>query len=50
MTKPLKKYVIEREIPGIEGSSAEQLKAAAATSKAALATLGPRCSGSNPSW
>ena len=42
MTKTLKKYVIEREIPGIEGSSAEQLKAAAATSNAALAKLGPK--------
>ena len=42
MTNPLKKYVIEREIPGIEGSSAEQLKAAAMTSNAALATLGPQ--------
>jgi len=42
MTNPLKKYVIEREIPGIEGSSAEQLKTAAATSNAALAKLGAK--------
>jgi hypothetical protein len=36
----LKKYVIERDIPGIEQSSAEQLKGAAASSNAALAQLG----------
>lgn len=38
----MKKYVIEREIPGIEGSTAEQLKAAASTSNAALAKLAPK--------
>ena len=38
----MKKYVIERDIPGVGGLSAEQLKGAAATSNAALAQLGPR--------
>ena len=38
----MKKYVIERDIPGVGGLSAEQLKGAAATSNAALAQLGPK--------
>jgi len=38
----MKKYVIEREIPGVEQLDAEQLKGAAATSNAALAKLSPR--------
>lgn len=38
----LKKYVIERDIPGIEQATAEALKGAAATSNAALAQLGER--------
>ena len=38
----LKKYVIERDIPGIGQASAEALKDAAATSNAALAKLGGR--------
>ena len=36
----LKKYVIERDIPGIEQANAEQLKDAAKTSNAALAQVG----------
>jgi hypothetical protein len=35
----MKRYMIERELPGIGGSSPEQLKGAAATSNAALAKL-----------
>lgn len=42
MTKPLKKYVIEREIPGVGSFTPEQLKGAAATSNEALAALGPK--------
>lgn len=38
----MKKYVIERDIPGVEQLDAEQLKGAAATSNAALAKLAPR--------
>ncbi|ADG08621.1 DUF4242 domain-containing protein [Caulobacter segnis] len=38
----MKKYVIEREIPGVEQLDAEQLKGAAAASNAALAKLAPR--------
>ena len=38
----LKKYVIERDIPGIEQASAEALKGAAATSNDALAKLDGR--------
>ena len=38
----LKKYVIERDIPGIEQSTPAQLKAAAATSNAALDQVGPK--------
>lgn len=37
----MKKYVIEREIPGVEKLNTEQLKGAAAASNAALAKLGP---------
>jgi hypothetical protein len=37
----MKKFIIERHIPGIGGSSAEQLKQGAATSNAALAKLSP---------
>jgi hypothetical protein len=37
----MKKYIIERDIPGVGSSSAEQLKGAAATSNAALAKLSP---------
>jgi hypothetical protein len=35
----MKRYMIERELPGIGGSTSEQLKGAAATSNAALAKL-----------
>ena len=35
----MKKYLIEREIPGVGAFTAEQLKGAAATSNAALAQL-----------
>lgn len=38
----MKRYVIEREIPGIGGMSGEQLCGAANTSNAALAKLAPR--------
>ena len=38
----MKKYVIEREIPGVEQMDAGQLQGAAATSNAALAKLAPR--------
>ena len=38
----MKKYLIEREIPGVHELNGEQLKGAAATSNAALAQLGPR--------
>lgn len=38
----MKKYLIEREIPGVHQLDAGQLKGAAATSNAALAQLGPR--------
>ena len=36
----MKKYLIERQIPGVEQLAGEQLKGAAATSNAALAQLG----------
>ena len=36
----MKRFVIERDIPGVGGLNAEQLKGAAATSNAALAKLG----------
>jgi hypothetical protein len=38
----MKKYLIEREIPGVHELNGEQLKGAAATSNEALAKLGPR--------
>ena len=38
----MKKYLIERDIPGVGGLSADQLKGAAATSNAALSQLAPR--------
>ena len=36
----MKRFVIERDIPGVGGLNAEQLKGAAATSNDALAKLG----------
>ena len=39
---PLKRYVIEREIPNIGASSDQDLSGAAATSNSALAKLAPR--------
>ena len=38
----MKKYVIERNIPGVGGMTREELKGAAATSNAALAKLAPK--------
>jgi len=38
----MKKYLIEREIPGVHKLNGEELKGAAATSNAALAELGPK--------
>jgi hypothetical protein len=38
----MKKYLIEREIPGVHKLNGEELKGAAATSNAALAQLGPK--------
>jgi hypothetical protein len=38
----MKKYLIERDIPGVGKLTAEELKGAAATSNAALAQLGPK--------
>ena len=38
----MKKYLIERDIPGVGQLTGEQLAGAAATSNAALAQLGPR--------
>jgi hypothetical protein len=38
----MKKYMIERDIPGVDKMTPEQLKGAAATSNAALAQLGPK--------
>jgi len=38
----MKKYIIERDIPGVDKMTADQLKGAAATSNAALAQLGPK--------
>ena len=35
----MKRYVIERDLPGVGGMSREQLKSAAATSNGALAKL-----------
>jgi hypothetical protein len=38
----VKKYIIEREIPGVEKLAGGELRGAAATSNAALAKLAPR--------
>jgi hypothetical protein len=38
----MKRYVIERDIPGVEGLDRQKLKAAAGTSNQALAQLAPR--------
>jgi len=38
----MKTYIIERDIPGVDKLTADQLKGAAATSNAALAQLGPK--------
>lgn len=38
----MKKYLIEREIPGVETLQGEELKGAARTSNAALAKLAPK--------
>ena len=38
----MKKYLIERDIPGVGQMTADQLKGAAQTSNAALAKLGPK--------
>jgi hypothetical protein len=38
----MKKYLIERDIPGVDQLTAEQLKGAAATSNAALSKLSPK--------
>ncbi|MES2342181.1 MAG: DUF4242 domain-containing protein [Pseudomonadota bacterium] len=38
----MKKYMIERDIPGVDQMTATELKGAAATSNAALAKLSPR--------
>jgi hypothetical protein len=38
----MRKYVIERDIPGIEGLCGEKLKQGAANSNEALAKLAPR--------
>lgn len=38
----LKRFVIERDLPGIGGSSGDDLAVATATSNAALAQLAPR--------
>ncbi|MFZ3007954.1 MAG: DUF4242 domain-containing protein [Phenylobacterium sp.] len=38
----MKKYMIERDIPGVDTMTADELKGAAATSNAALAKLSPR--------
>jgi hypothetical protein len=38
----MKKYLIEREIPGVGGMTGEELKGAAQTSNAALCQLGPK--------
>lgn len=38
----MKKYVIERAIPGVDQLSADELKGAAATSNDAIAQLAPR--------
>jgi hypothetical protein len=38
----MKKYIVERDIPGVDKMSAEELKGAAGASNAALAKLAPR--------
>lgn len=38
----MKKYLIERDIPGVDQLSADQLKGAAQTSNGALSQLAPR--------
>ena len=38
----MKKYIIERDIPGVDKLNAEELKGAAAASNAALAQLGSK--------
>jgi len=38
----MRRYVIERDLPAIGGASFDNLKAAARTSNAALAAIGPR--------
>ena len=38
----MKTYIVERDIPGVDKLTAEQLKGAAAASNAALARLGPK--------
>lgn len=38
----MKKYVIERALPGVGAMSSQELKGAASTSNAALAKLSPR--------
>ena len=38
----MKRFVIERDLPGIGGSSSEDLAGATATSNSALAQLAPR--------
>lgn len=38
----LKRYIIERDLPGIGGSSPQDLSGATATSNSALAKLAPR--------
>jgi Protein of unknown function (DUF4242) len=38
----MKKYLIERDIPGVHQLGAQELKGAAATSNAALAQLAPK--------
>jgi hypothetical protein len=38
----MKRYLIEREIPGVDRLTPDELKGAAATSNAALCQLGPK--------
>ena len=38
----MKKYVIERNIPGVDKLTRDELRGAAATSNAALAEIGPK--------
>lgn len=37
----MRKFIIEREVPGIGGSTSEQLRSGAQTSNEALADVGP---------